>query len=117
MEWSPDPAVERERVVKKAAARSQQEQFLNKMMVSNLIQEIVESTPATSVVSKVLYEVTEEATRTGIVNMIWNDMKGDDDIIVRIDSKIRDRESTRRLEDLEIKRTARMMKIKYPRSG
>ena len=31
MEWSPDPTVERERVERKAAARSQQEHFLNMM--------------------------------------------------------------------------------------
>ena len=46
MEWSPDPAVERERVERKAAARKQQEQFLTRMMVSKLIQEIVEITPS-----------------------------------------------------------------------
>ena len=110
MEWLPDPAVERERAERKAAARKQQEQFLTRMMVSKLIQEIVEITPAASAVGKVLLEVMEEATRTGMINEIWNDIGGDDDMIARIGSKIKDRESTRRTEELEMKRTARLLK-------
>ena len=48
----------------------------------------MEITPATSAVGKVLCEVTEEATRTGIINEIWNEIQGDDDMIVRIDSNM-----------------------------
>jgi hypothetical protein len=45
-----------------------------------------------------------------MINEIWNDIGGDDDMIARIGSKIKDRESTRRTEELGMKRTASLLK-------
>ena len=110
MEWSPDPPVEIERVERQAAARSQEEHFLNMIIVRKLTKEMVEITPAASAVGKVLCDGMEEATRTGMANEIWREIQGDDSLIARIESKIKDRESIRRMEEFEMKRIARMMK-------
>ena len=68
----------------------------------------MEITPTAS--GKVLCNVMEKATRTGVANEIWKEIQGDDNMVARIESKIKVRESTRKMEKHEMKRTARMMK-------
>ena len=58
---------------------------------------MVEETPTASAVGKIIDEVVEEATITGIVENIWKELEEDNDMLDRIVQKIEEKSTKRRL--------------------
>ena len=71
-----------------------------------MINEMVENTPAASAVGMVMEEVMEEAAKNGMANTIWKEMERDDELMARIEKKIKDRESGKRMEKYDLERSA-----------
>jgi hypothetical protein len=80
MDWT-DPVVEMDRQTKQAEASRKKEHFLCTAMIRKMVVKMVEETPAASAVGKIIDEVVEEATITGIVENIWKELEEDNDML------------------------------------
>ena len=97
MEWT-DPVLEQEREIKKKEALRKRNILLTKLMVKDIVNNLVEETPARSEVAKIMDIVVKESSYEVETNMIWNKLLGNDVILRRIRIKLEDMAENERLE-------------------
>ena len=107
MDWT-DPVVEMDRQTKQAEASLKKEHFLCTAMIRKMVVKMVEETPPASAVGKIIDEVVEEATITGIVENIWKELEEDNDMLDRIVQKIEENSTKRRLVKADEERNNRL---------
>ena len=97
MEWT-DPVIEQERSERKREAGKRQEHFWCRGMVKSMVEELVNNTPANSVVGRIVDEVLSEAALMGQTASICQELESDEVLLKMIEGKIEDRKHTKRLE-------------------
>ena len=73
MDWT-DPVIDMIRMSKQSESKRKQEHFLCTAMITRMVIEVVEETPAASAVGMIIKEVVEEAAKTGMTEKIWKEL-------------------------------------------
>ena len=69
-----------------------------------MVEELVNNTPANSVVGRIVDEVIREAALMGQTASIWKELESDEVPLKMIEGKIEDRKHTKRLDKRKEKR-------------